>query len=390
MRDVQPPSPSAAALLGLLASTFSIVVLSLGAGRFGRDIGMDLMLRASLLFRDAAWDTRADITVIAVGILVHLAAHVGWALVFFVGLGRWTTRLGPGRLLLVAPPYALVTSALEWLVLMPLLFGHVVFTLEKSYWLGAIAHLASASLYPLYPALRDVLDGRRSSPARRFGAAYGGAALGLVAVLTVAAALGREVPHIGGDISWDRDFMRRMGAHHEQGLEMAELAHANANDPYLRALARLMSASQRGEIRTLERWWRSWFETPPALVCTEAERAVMPGMLSRTGMAALQQLRGRAFDDAFVEAMSHHHRGAVAMADEALARASDPRLMLFSHAIRHEQRGEILLMQRVDGLAAVRLALRALHAPFGAHPADTPDGAPRAPAATPPRSGTRS
>lgn len=377
MRNVPHSSRTAAALLALLASVFSIVVVSLGSGRFGRDIGVDWMVMASVLFRDAAWDTEAGATVMIVGLLIHLTLHAAWALLFFIGLGRWTTRLTPGPLLLIAPVWALITSAAEWLVIMPLVLDHAFFTLEKAYWASFAVHLVSASVYPLFPALRDAIADRGPSPFRRFGAAYAASAIAFVAILGVVAAFGhhgREPPHAGGDIGWDRDFMRRMGAHHEQGLEIARLGRINASDPYLGALARFMTASQHGEIRAMERWWRSWFDEPPALVCSQAEMDVMPGMLSAAQMAALRRLSGRAFDEAFIDAMTAHHRGAVAMADEAIRRASDPRLVLLSRDIRHEQRGEILLMRRVEGLDAVRLAVRALYAPFGAHAADTPDG----------------
>ncbi len=48
------------------------------------------------------------------------------------------------------------------------------------------------------------------------------------------------------------------------------------------------------------------------------------------------------------------------MADEALTRAGDLRLKLMSHAIRHEQRGEIALMHGTEGFPAVRAAVSAL------------------------------
>jgi hypothetical protein len=46
------------------------------------------------------------------------------------------------------------------------------------------------------------------------------------------------------------------------------------------------------------------------------------------------------------------------MADSELRNGSDPRLRLMAHAIRHEQQGEIALMQGVNGGAAVRLAFQ--------------------------------
>jgi hypothetical protein len=79
----------------------------------------------------------------------------------------------------------------------------------------------------------------------------------------------------------------------------------------------------------------------------------MPGYLEQSQLAALQAADGRDFDATFVKLMSIHHAGAVAMADEELRRGSDFRLRLMAHAIRHEQQGEIALMQGVKGIDAV-------------------------------------
>jgi uncharacterized protein (DUF305 family) len=42
-----------------------------------------------------------------------------------------------------------------------------------------------------------------------------------------------------------------MLTHHEQGILLAEIAAEKASDPHLRALSKLMIASQRGEARIL-------------------------------------------------------------------------------------------------------------------------------------------
>jgi Domain of unknown function (DUF305) len=68
--------------------------------------------------------------------------------------------------------------------------------------------------------------------------------------------------------------------------------------------------------------------------------------------------------------MSIHHTGAIAMADEAIREAGDPRLKLMSHAIRHEQSGEIELMHGARGLPAVKAAVASLIAPLGGGRAD--------------------
>ncbi|HEX2136192.1 MAG TPA: DUF305 domain-containing protein, partial [Microvirga sp.] len=66
------------------------------------------------------------------------------------------------------------------------------------------------------------------------------------------------------------------------------------------------------------------------------------------------------FDAHFVALMTAHHDGAIAMADEAVFEASEPRLKLMAHGIRHAQRGEIELLHGREGIPAVRAAIRAL------------------------------
>ncbi|WP_053078692.1 DUF305 domain-containing protein [Methylobacterium tarhaniae] len=374
---IRPPGPGsawrAAALLGLISSTFSTLVSQLTAARIGRDATVDWMVVAAIPLRDAALSPEPTWPVVAAGILFHQWADVSWALVFFGLLGRWTAGLSPATLLVLCGPWALLTSFLEWVMLVPLLpFRQPIFTLAQPYWIGFLVHLASASIYPLFPSLRDWIEERRPSPHRDFAAVWAGlAAAGAsgLGVLAVLGWLGWEVPHLGDEAAHDQSTLRRMIEHHAQGAQLAALAVERAEDPHLRALAALMVAAQNGEIAVMVQWWDSWF---PALssLCTPQEREAMPGMARPDEVEALRRSGGRDFDPLFVTLMSRHHAGAVRMADEALARAGDPRVRLLSHAIRHQQRGEIDLMHGSRDLAAVAAAARNLMLPFGRVPAD--------------------
>jgi uncharacterized protein (DUF305 family) len=156
--------------------------------------------------------------------------------------------------------------------------------------------------------------------------------------------------------------MRRMAAHHEQGISLARLAAERAEDMHLRRLARLMAAQQKGDNAIFAQWWRSWYggELPGS---TREDRA-MPGMLAAADVQRLDEAAGASFDRLFVRLMTAHHEGAVAMADEAMRRAGDPRLRIMAHAIRHGQRGEIVLMHGIPrGFAVARAGWRAMVAP---------------------------
>jgi uncharacterized protein (DUF305 family) len=363
-----------AALLGLVTSTFSTLVAQLLAARIGRDPVVDWMIVAAIPGRDGMLQADPGWGIILGGILFHQWADFSWAVIFFGLLGRWTAHLRPGTILLLGLPWAVFTSASEWLFLVPVLpFWQPIFTLNQAYWIGLLVHLTSASLYPLFPWLRDRLAGRPPPPLhRRFARVWGGLAVAGLCGLGALALFGwqgREPPHVGENVAFDQSYMRRMAAHHAQGAELALLAAQRAQNLRLQALGRLMAAEQRGEIAILEQWWRSWFDgaLPPV---TAEDHTTMPGMVSTEEMATLRQAGPNSFDGRFIAAMTFHHRGAVAMADEALRKAGDLRLRLMSHAIRHEQRGEIELMHGRQGFAAVRSAVVNMLLPAGAAPPD--------------------
>jgi uncharacterized protein (DUF305 family) len=362
----------AAALLGLISSTFSTIVSQLTAARIGRDALVDWMSVAAIPFGDGMIQVAPSSAAILAGILFHQWADFSWEVGFFGLLGRWTSRLGPWTILLVAAPWALFTSAAEWLFLVPLFpFFQPVFPLEQPYWIGFLVHVTSASMYPLFPYLKDWVSGLPSAH-RGFAAAWSGmAAIGVLALGLVAFLgwQGRELPWAGSDEAYDRGYMRRMMSHHAQGIALARIGAERAEDPRLRTTARLIAAAQSGENTIFEAWWRSWF-TVPLEVCSPDELAGMPGMLKPDQVAALRSIDRTAFDAQIVELMSAHHRGAIEMADEALHRAGDIRLRLMAHGIRHEQRGEIQLMRHNAGWPAVRSAIAALILPAGEHPSD--------------------
>ena len=81
-------------------------------------------------------------------------------------------------------------------------------------------------------------------------------------------------------------------------------------------------------------------------------------MLSEADVARLRSTTGAGFDPLFVELMSHHHEGAIAMAQQAMSQGGDPRIRIFSEGITHQQCGDIALMHGAEGVDPVRIALR--------------------------------
>lgn len=350
----------AAVELGLISSTFSTIVSQLFAARIGRDAAVDWMTVAAIPARDWAISAEPTWGAIIGGIAFHQWADFSWAVVFFGVLGRWTADLRPLTILALALPWAVVSSATEWFVLVPLFpFWQPLFTLQQPYWIGFLVHGSSALMYPLFAWLRWA---QNKAPARdvRFATAWGAGSLvviGLLACFAVLGATGRELAWIGRDKDSDETYIRHMTAHHAQGIELALLGAERARNPHLQKLAMLMIASQHGENRIFQNWWQSWFGiTMPG--CTAQERNTMPGYLTPVQMQQVRDASPEQFDRMFVEMMTLHHKGAVRMADEAWRGRGDPRLRIMAHAIRHEQQGEIALMQGASGISAVATAFR--------------------------------
>jgi uncharacterized protein (DUF305 family) len=152
-----------------------------------------------------------------------------------------------------------------------------------------------------------------------------------------------------------------MSTHHQQGIELASMATEKAGGAHLQSLAKLMTASQSGEKRILENWWTSWFGLPMQ-ICSAQERANMPGLLNAEQLQQLRAAPSTGFDALFVKLMTIHHSGAVKMADDELRNGSDPRLRVLAQAIRHEQQGEIALMNCASGGRAVLVAVENMFA----------------------------
>ena len=70
---------------------------------------------------------------------------------------------------MAAVPWAILTSALEWFILVPLFpFWQPIFTLQQPYWIGFLVHLSSASMYPLFAWLRCSPSERKAFGGRMF------------------------------------------------------------------------------------------------------------------------------------------------------------------------------------------------------------------------------
>ena len=148
----------------------------------------------------------------------------------------------------------------------------------------------------------------------------------------------------------DVAFAQGMLPHHQQAVEMAQLAPDRAADPRVADLAARIEAAQAPEIETLSGWLEAWG--------TEAgssggrghggmDHGDTGGMMSDEDMAALAYVSGAEFDRVFLTMMVEHHRGATAMAGAEVADGQSPDALAMAEDIRDMQNAEIAEMEQL-------------------------------------------
>jgi uncharacterized protein (DUF305 family) len=150
----------------------------------------------------------------------------------------------------------------------------------------------------------------------------------------------------------DVAFAQGMIPHHQQALEMAELAADRASSARVKDLAARIEKAQEPEIRTLTGWLESWGEQAPTAGMDHSGHAGMTGMtgmMSEADMAALKKATGKDFDTRVLSLMVEHHQGAVEMAttEKQKGRSRDAKAM--ADAIITAQNAEIKEMERLLG-----------------------------------------
>ncbi|PWR16148.1 DUF305 domain-containing protein [Micromonospora sicca] len=164
---------------------------------------------------------------------------------------------------------------------------------------------------------------------------------------------GAGTPTVGASASFaeaDVMFARMMIPHHQQAVEMAELADSRAADPEVKKLAGQIKAAQAPEIATMNGWLTAWGAPAPSASAGHGTPGMthgMPGMMSDADLAKLEAASGVDFDRQFLTMMIAHHEGAITMAQEEIASGAKPDARALAERIVTAQRGEIDLMNKI-------------------------------------------
>ena len=136
-------------------------------------------------------------------------------------------------------------------------------------------------------------------------------------------------------------FAEMMIPHHEQAIEISEIAQQNSTNPDVLELANTIIAAQDTEITVMQNWQEG---TDPNSHSMDDHAGHMSGMLSEIEISALSDATGSEFDKLFLDAMIKHHLGALEMATP-LVTANDVELSELAKQIVEEQTNEIAKME---------------------------------------------
>jgi len=137
----------------------------------------------------------------------------------------------------------------------------------------------------------------------------------------------------------DQMFAAMMIPHHEQAIEMADIALGKSADPEILALANEIKAAQGPEIEQMKSWGSS-------KTGSHAGHMMDEGMLSYDEMAQLKDAIGAEFDRLFLEGMIKHHQGAIQMADMIIDSVNEEAALLGKNIV-DSQSAEIERMKQL-------------------------------------------
>jgi uncharacterized protein (DUF305 family) len=156
-----------------------------------------------------------------------------------------------------------------------------------------------------------------------------------------------DAAHNAADVT----FAEMMIPHHQQAVEMADLAlDGRAADPRVLDLATRIRGAQQPEIDQMTAWLDEWGAQLSSGDDhggghSETSDSAMTGMMNDSEMAALTAASGAAFDRLWVVMMIRHHEGAIEMAEQHQSAGKFPATIALSKAVITAQQGEITEME---------------------------------------------
>jgi uncharacterized protein (DUF305 family) len=145
------------------------------------------------------------------------------------------------------------------------------------------------------------------------------------------------------DSTYEQRFIDHMITHHQGAIMMAEDAMQKTGHPELKQFAQRVIEAQRSEIDDLKRWRQEWYGD--SVTATMSSQVPMSMDEMNRQMVAHLGTADSTYDDRFIDMMIPHHRGAVMMAQDAVAKATRTEIKNLAQKIINDQNREIAKLE---------------------------------------------
>ena len=152
----------------------------------------------------------------------------------------------------------------------------------------------------------------------------------------------------------DRAFVADMIAHHEDAVQMAQIARRRGSSKFVKNLADDIVKTQNTEISTMRAAGRRLKNAG-----VKAGSLGVPDHVMGMDDNPMSLKTAKPFDGAFIRMMTPHHEGAIAMAKAEIAKGKDPELTNLARDIVITQQREIGEMRKHLGEAGAASKHRA-------------------------------
>ena len=142
-------------------------------------------------------------------------------------------------------------------------------------------------------------------------------------------------------------FVQGMLPHHQQAVEMSEmLLKKSGVSAETTALAQQVKAAQGPEITTMQGWLKAWGKSADGGT-GGMDHDMGGGMATEAEMAEFDQADALTAEKMFLEMMTAHHKGAIAMAQMEVTNGQNPDAIAMAKDIATSQQAEIDTMKKL-------------------------------------------
>jgi uncharacterized protein (DUF305 family) len=144
--------------------------------------------------------------------------------------------------------------------------------------------------------------------------------------------------YTGADIM----FLQMMIPHHQQAIDISNLAMKASQDAELKELAKIIARDQAAEIKQM----KAWLTDAGASEDMGHSMDGMGGMLNDDELAALSAATGKEFDVLWLKGMTEHHDGAIHMT-QMIEDAQNADIKAFGTKVIKDQSEQIDQMKKM-------------------------------------------